>query len=156
MSFRGVSVCNVDTKGRFAMPTKYRDAFVDAAANKCVMTIDTEDDCLLLYPLPIWEEIESHLQSLPSLNRKVRRIQRLLIGHASEIDMDSQGRLLLPPILRQYAGITKKLMVVGQGKKFELWCQDKWQHACQHWLEQGKVMQDDGEAIPDEFSSLSV
>jgi len=156
MSFRGVSNCNVDAKGRFAMPTKYRETFTDTADGKCVITIDTEDDCLLLYPLPVWEEIEAKLEALPSLNRKVRRIQRLLIGHASEIEIDAQGRVLLPPILRQFAGVDKKLVLVGQGKKFELWSENKWAESCQDWLAQGKAMQQDGENIPDELSSISV
>lgn len=138
------------------MPTKYRETFQEAAANKCVITIDTEDDCLLLYPLPVWEEIEAKLQTLPSLNRKVRRIQRLLIGHASEIEIDAQGRVLLPPILRKFANVNKKLMVVGQGKKFELWSETNWDNACQGWLEQGKTMQKEGEEMPDELSSISV
>ena len=156
MSFRGVNACNVDTKGRFAMPTKYRETFQETAANKCVITIDTEDDCLLLYPLPVWEEIEANLQTLPSLNRKVRRVQRLLIGHASEIEIDAQGRVLLPPILRKFASVNKKLMVIGQGKKFEVWSEENWNNACQGWLEQGKTMQKEGEEIPDELSSISV
>ena len=156
MSFRGVSACNVDAKGRFAMPTKYRESFHETSSSKCVITIDTEDDCLLLYPLPVWEEIEASLQSLPSLNRKVRRIQRLLIGHASEVEIDAQGRVLLPTILRQFAHVNKKVMMVGQGKKFELWSEENWLGACKTWLEQGKTMQKEGEEIPDELSSISV
>ena len=156
MSFRGVNSCNVDVKGRFAIPTKYRETFAEIADSKCVITIDTEDDCLLLYPLPIWEEIERKLQALPSLNRKVRRIQRLLIGHASEIDIDSQGRILLPPILREFAKVEKKLMIVGQGNKFELWSDRNWTENCQEWLQQGKDMQKEGEEVPDELSSISV
>ena len=77
VSFRGVNSCNIDAKGRFAIPTKYREHLADTADRKCVITIDTEDNCLLLYPLPVWEEIEAQLQALPSLNRKVRRIQAL-------------------------------------------------------------------------------
>ena len=156
VSFRGVSACNVDAKGRFAMPTKYRESFQETSSSKCVITIDTEDDCLLLYPLQVWEEIEASLQSLPSLNRKVRRIQRLLIGHASEVEIDAQGRVLLPTILRQFAHVKKKMMVVGQGKKFELWSEENWLSACKAWLEQGKTMQKEGEEIPDELSSISV
>ena len=121
-----------------------------------MITIDTEDDCLLLYPLGVWEEIEASLQALPSLNRKVRRIQRLLIGHASEVDIDAQGRVLLAPILRDFAKVKKKLMLVGQGKKFELWSEENWQQGCEKWLKQGKTMQKDGEEVPDELSSISV
>lgn len=156
MSFRGVSGCNIDAKGRFAIPTKYRETLTDSGCGRCVMTIDTEDDCLLLYPIMVWEEIEASLQALPSLNRKVRRIQRLLIGHASEVDIDTQGRLLMPTILRNYAKIDKKIMLVGQGKKFEIWSEDNWLNGCQDWLEQGKKMQQQDEEIPDELTGLQV
>ena len=156
MSFRGVNNCNIDAKGRFAIPTKYREHLTDTADRKCVITIDTEDNCLLLYPLPVWEEIEAQLQALPSLNRKVRRVQRLLIGHASEVEMDAQGRVLLPAVLRDFAKIDKKMMMVGQGKKFELWSESQWLTGCQAWIEQGKAMQEDDEDVPNELSGVSV
>lgn len=156
MGFRGVSVCNVDAKGRFSVPTKYRDGLTDSGANLCVMTIDTEDECLLLYPVTIWEEIEKGLQALPSLNRKVRRIQRLLIGHASEVEVDSQGRLLMPTILRNHAKVGKKLMLVGQGKKFEIWSEESWSNSCKDWLEEGRLSREQGQEMPDELSSIQV
>ncbi len=153
VSFRGVSVCNVDAKGRFAVPTKYRALLHDMCRGSCVVTIDTDDPCLLLYPLVTWETIESQLQALPSLNPKVRRIQRLLIGHASESDLDSQGRLLLPSILKDHAKLDKKLMLVGQGKKFELWSEANWLAQREDWLEAGKS---NTEEVPNELSSISV
>lgn len=156
VSFRGVSLCNVDAKGRFAVPTKYRAVLQDMSMSKCVVTIDTDDDCLLLYPLAVWEEIESKLQALPSLNPRVRRVQRLLIGHASEVDLDSQGRLLLPNILRDHAAVDKKLMLVGQGKKFEIWSESNWQSHRQLWLETGKAMRESQEEVPSELSDISV
>ena len=156
MSFRGVSVCNIDTKSRFAVPTKYRDMLKDMAKNTLVVTIDTDEPCLLLYPLPIWEEIEAQLQSMPSLNPKVRRIQRLLIGHASEAELDSQGRMVLPQILKQHADLEKKCMLVGQGKKFEIWSEENWNKGRDEWLETGRAMRQGGEEMPDELSSLSV
>ncbi|MEC8382857.1 MAG: division/cell wall cluster transcriptional repressor MraZ [Pseudomonadota bacterium] len=156
MSFRGVSLCNVDAKGRFAVPTKYRAVLRDMSMSKCVVTIDTDDDCLLLYPLAVWEEIESKLQALPSLNPRVRRVQRLLIGHASEVDLDSQGRLLLPNILRDHAVVDKKLMLVGQGKKFEIWSESNWQRHRQLWLDEGKAMRESQEEVPSELSDISV
>ena len=153
MSFRGVSICNVDAKGRFAVPTKYRGVLHNMCEGQCIVTIDTDDDCLLLYPLPVWEEIERSLQSLPSLNPKVRRIQRLLIGHASECELDSQGRLLLPSILKQHANVDKKLMLVGQGKKFEVWSEHNWNTQREDWLEAGRAEQD---GVPDELTTISV
>ncbi len=146
-------MCNVDAKGRFAIPTKYRAMLHEMCAGACVMTIDTDDACLLLYPLPTWEAIETQLQSLPSLNPKVRRIQRLLIGHASECELDGQGRLLLSSILKDHAALGKKLMLVGQGKKFELWSEDNWLAKREDWLQAGKA---DTEGVPDELSSISV
>ena len=153
VSFRGVSTCNVDAKGRFAIPTKYRGVLHSMCDGQCIVTIDTDDDCLLLYPLPVWEEIERSLQSLPSLNPKVRRIQRLLIGHASECELDSQGRLLLPGILKQHASVDKKLMLVGQGKKFEVWSEHNWNTQREDWLEAGRTEQ---EGVPDELTTISV
>ena len=156
VSFRGVSACNVDAKGRFALPTKYRESVGSMARGRCVITIDTEDECLLLYTLPEWEEIEASLQALPSLNRKVRRIQRLLIGHASECDLDSQGRVLLPAILREHAKVEKKLMLVGQGNKFEIWSEDNWSSQRQECLAAGRSARENDQEVPDELSSISV
>ena len=109
---------------------------------------------MLLYPLPVWEEIEAKLQALPSLNQKVRRIQRLLIGHASEVEIDPREGFCFR-ILRQFAQV-EKVMIVGQGNKFELWSEQNWTKNCQGWLQQGKDMQRDGEEMPDELSSISV
>lgn len=156
MYFRGVSVCNVDAKGRFAIPTKYRDILEKIAKSKCVMTIDTDDDCLLLYPMQQWENIESQLEDLPSLNPRVRRVQRLLIGHATESELDSQGRLLMPGILKEHAKIDKKMVLVGQGKKFEIWSQDNWNKQCKDWLEESKMLKNKGGDVPDELSSISI
>lgn len=156
MMFRGASLCNVDSKGRFAVPTKYRARFTEEANRMCVMTVDTEDPCLLLYPMPIWEEIENKIQALPSFNRKVRRIQRLLIGHASETELDSQGRLLLPSLLREHAGIEKRMFLVGQGSKFEMWSEAAWLDQRKSWLEEGQNMRVNNEEVPDELSAISI
>jgi MraZ protein len=151
--FRGVNEVNIDAKGRIVMPTRYRERLQHEGNGSIVLTIDTDERCLLLYPLAAWEEIESKLALLPSFNPAARRIQRLLIGHATEIELDSHGRILLPPILREYAGLTKLAMLVGQGKKFELWDEHHWQERRGQWLaeESGK----DSE-LPDEVKSLSL
>ncbi|MEC8461270.1 MAG: division/cell wall cluster transcriptional repressor MraZ [Pseudomonadota bacterium] len=154
--FRGVSACNVDAKGRFAMPTKYRAMIQDSIKNPCVITIDTDDDCLLLYPLDVWEDIERKLQSMPSLNPQVRRIQRILIGHAQECEMDSQGRFLLAPLLREHAGIHKKMVLVGQGKRFELWDETRWVNQRQQWLDENRQAKAAGENIAEPLTELSL
>ena len=151
--FRGVNAINIDAKGRIAMPTRYRLQFQDGGRGSVVMTIDTEERCLLLYPLSAWEEIESKLAQLPSFNPEARRIQRLLIGHATESELDSHGRILLPPLLREYADLKKQVMLVGQGKKFEIWDEAHWQERRDRWLDESNK---DSSTLPDEVKSLSL
>lgn len=119
--FRGATLVNLDSKGRLSVPTRYREQLLENAAGQMVCTIDIYHPCLLLYPLPEWEIIEQKLSRLSSMNPVERRVQRLLLGHASECQMDGAGRLLIAPVLRQHAGLTKEVMLVGQFNKFELW-----------------------------------
>ena len=88
-----------------------------------------------MYPLPEWEIIESQLVNLPSLNKQARLLQRLLIGHATEVELDSQGRILLPTMLRDYATLDKKIVLIGQGKKFEIWDEQGWNEKQEAWLQ---------------------
>ncbi len=117
---------NLDSKGRLAVPTRYRELLNEESQGQMVCTIDLHQACLLLYPLPEWEIIEQKLSRLSSMNPAERRVQRLLLGHASECQMDSAGRLLLANTLRQHAGLTKEVMLVGQFNKFELWDEQTW------------------------------
>ena len=90
--FRGANAINLDTKGRLAIPTKYRQSLLDDCQGQLVCTVDTQQSCLLLYPLPEWEEIELKLSKLSSMIPAERRLQRLLLGYASEGEMDKSGR----------------------------------------------------------------
>lgn len=152
--FRGINGVNIDSKGRIAMPTRYRERLQLDSKSAVVLTIDTEARCLLLYPLPAWEEIERKLSNLPSFNPAARRIQRLLIGHATDVEMDGQGRILLPPLLRDYAGLNKRVVLVGQGKKFELWDEAHWDDSRRQWLQEESDTSDS--ALPDEVKSISL
>jgi len=134
------------------MPARYRERLLDGCGGKLVVTVD-RDHCLLVYPLPEWEIIESKLIQLPSLNKQARLLQRLLIGHATELDMDAQGRILLPSILREYAGIEKKAVLIGQGKKLEIWDESTWNESQEAWVE--AVQADDGE-LPSSLEELSL
>lgn len=147
--FRGINAITLDGKGRAAVPTRYRDAL----GNQMVLTIDTEEPCLLLYPLSQWQIIEDKLQSLPSFNAQARRIQRLLIGHATDVDMDSSGRVLFPQLLRDYAHIDKRLVMIGQGNKFEMWDEVLWQQRREHWLADDASLL---EGLPDEMKTFSL
>lgn len=141
--FRGISNLNIDTKGRLGMPARYRDAIAAENAGQVVVTVDHTDRCLLVYPLNEWLKVEQTLMSLPNMNRRVRNMQRLILGHASEHELDAQGRMLLPAPLREYAGLDKKAVLVGQMNKFELWDADAWFAARDAWVEEAQ--DDDGD-----------
>ncbi len=149
--FRGGASLSLDIKGRMAMPAKYRDRLQELCNGQLVITVD-RDHCLLVYPLPEWEEIERKLVKLPSLNRQARRLQRLLIGHATECELDGAGRILLSPLLRDFAGIDKQVMLIGQGNKFELWDEATWNARRESWLNEAEGE----EELATELESLSL
>ncbi|MDX7991651.1 division/cell wall cluster transcriptional repressor MraZ [Xenorhabdus littoralis] len=133
--FRGATLVNLDSKGRLTVPARYREMLNEESNGQMVCTIDLHQPCLLLYTLPEWEIIEEKLSRLSSMNPAERRVQRLLLGHASECQMDSAGRLLLANTLRQHAGLTKEVMLVGQFNKFELWDEQVWYQQVQNDIE---------------------
>lgn len=140
--FRGISAITMDVKGRLTMPTRYRDLLLAEQQRSLVITIDTEETCLLLYRLAEWQIIESNLQKLPSFNPAARRIQRLLIGHATDVQLDNQGRFLIDPMLRKYANLDKHVVLIGQGNKCELWDETLWHTKRQVWLEEEALKKD--------------
>lgn len=154
--FRGINAITIDSKGRMAMPTRYRDSLLQSGSHRLVITIDTDSPCLLIYPLLEWEIIEEKIQALPSFNKTARRIQRLLIGHATEVDMDNSGRLLLPALLREYAHLDKHIMLVGQAKKFELWDEQQWHNNRKSWLTEEANSDGESDDIPTELQSLAL
>ncbi len=149
--FRGVSNINIDAKGRLAIPTRYRDYLMEHCNGEMVVTIDTEEKCLLIYPQPEWEDVEREVNALPSFKPAARRVQRLLIGYATDIQLDGSGRLQLTPPLREYADLQKKSVMLGQGKKLELWSEDIWTARRDAWLEDDSDL-----GIPEELESLSL
>ena len=113
--FRGVAHLSLDSKGRLAVPSRYREALLVRCAGRLVITADF-DKCLLVYPLPDWEPIQQKLMSLSSLNPRIRDLQRRLIGYAEDIEIDSAGRVLVSSALRDFAALGKHVVLVGQGK----------------------------------------
>ena len=124
--FRGANAINLDSKGRLAIPTKYRQSLLDDCNGQLVCTIDTQQSCLLLYPLPEWEEIELKLSKFSSMIPSERRMQRLLLGYATECEMDKSGRVLLSLPMRKHATLDKEVMLVGQLNKLEIWDAETW------------------------------
>lgn len=150
--FRGINLIQIDAKGRIAMPARYRARLHELSRGSLIVTIDTQEPCLLVYPLPEWELIEQKIQALSSFHKATRRIQRLLIGHATELELDGNGRFLLPPLLRDYAKLDKQLMLVGQAKKFEIWSEAQWNEERAQWLdEKGSEV-----GLPPELEMLSL
>lgn len=149
---RGATKVTLDAKGRLAIPVRYREQLMTRAEGRLVATVD-RDYCLLIYPLPDWEEIERKLTRLPALNKQSRRLQRLMLGHATELEMDSHGRVLLTRELREFAGLDRQAMLIGQGNKFELWSEERWSVRRDEWL-----ADDDGEeaGLPQELESLTL
>ncbi|PJD92596.1 MAG: cell division/cell wall cluster transcriptional repressor MraZ [Legionella sp.] len=151
--FRGINTITIDTKGRLAIPARYRNVLGAEEKAPLVVTIDTEETCLLLYTAAQWQIIENNLQKLPSFNAAARRIQRLLIGHATDVEIDANGRVLIPPVLRQYAQLDKNVVLIGQGNKFEVWNNDLWEVKRGQWLAEEASQID---ALPDEMKTFSL
>lgn len=151
--FRGVSLINLDDKGRLALPTRYRSEISECCDRQVVLTAGL-DKCLLLYPAPEFEEIERKLVRLPALNSQAKRLQRLIIGHATECELDSQGRFLITEPLRRFANIDRRIALIGQGNKFEIWDEDTWDRNLDEWIEEerSQVKED----LTPELSTLSL
>lgn len=146
--YQGSHAINMDAKGRLAVPAKYRDLLASDAGGRIVMTAHTQDRCVLVYPETEWQNILPKIEALPTFNKAALRAQRLLIGYACTLELDGNGRVLVPPTLRDYANLEKKLMLVGLGKKFELWSEDSWFSSI--------ADSDADEALPEEMLSLSL
>jgi len=146
----GGNTVNLDAKGRMALPTRYRQELTDSCEGRMVLTIHG-DGCLLLYPAPEWEEIERKLIRLPNQNPAIRRLQRMLLGHATEVEMDSHGRILLPPRLREFANLDKKVVLASLVNKFEIWNEEAWEENLRHWIDDGGA-----ESVPEALDNLSL
>ncbi|MBV8341416.1 MAG: division/cell wall cluster transcriptional repressor MraZ [Gammaproteobacteria bacterium] len=149
--FRGATKITLDDKGRMVMPTRYREQISELAQGKLVVTID-KDQCLLIYPLPEWEATERKLMGLPTLHPTVRRLQRLMVGYATDLPLDGHGRVLLPLELREFAGLGRHGMLIGQGNRFELWDEGRWNERRTAWL----ANQESPTDLPSELESLSL
>ncbi|MDH3615001.1 MAG: division/cell wall cluster transcriptional repressor MraZ [Gammaproteobacteria bacterium] len=147
--FRGATKVTLDAKGRMAIPTRYRERLVARCDGEIIVTVD-KDHCLLVYPLPDWEELERKLVRLPSMNKAARRIVRIMVGYATEVDMDGSGRILVSRELRDFGGLDRNAMLIGQGNKFELWDEQTWNEKRDEWLNE----EEDGD-LPADLESIS-
>lgn len=132
--FRGLSSLSIDSKGRMAVPSRYRERLAGIADGCLVVTLSPLDRSLWLYPLPEWELIEAKLADLSDFETQSRRTKQMMRGYASDCQLDAQGRILLPQELRDYAGLVKDIILLGQGNKFELWDAAVWNDQREEWL----------------------
>ncbi len=124
--FRGVYNLTIDTKGRVKIPKRHQVQINKIDEGKMVLSIHPDDSCLLLYSLKNWQILEKKVGALPSLNIHTKRLKRKLIGHATDCELDSASRVLIPATLREYVNIDKKIIMSGQGNNFELWDEHTW------------------------------
>ena len=147
--FQGAAQLNLDSKGRLAIPARYRDILQEQCAGQLVLTADA-DGCLLVYPQPEWRPILGKLLELSALDPRIRALQRRLIGYAEDIVMDAAGRVLISPALRSYAVLDKHVMLIGQGNKFELWDEAKW------LVQQDKALGFDYKDLPPDLAGFTL
>jgi|AntRauTorcE11898_2_1112593.scaffolds.fasta_scaffold00509_2 MraZ protein len=148
-NFLGSHAINMDAKGRLAIPSKLREELVRLCGGRIVLTANADEEhCLLLYPEPEWEALRPKVEALPTMSKAVRRLQRLVLGNAAPMELDGNGRILVPPTLRNHAHLEKKLMLVGLGKKLELWSEERWFD----WLDESSG----DEEMPPEMEKLSL
>jgi len=134
--FRGFSTVSIDSKGRLAIPSRFRERLTVIAGGCLVQTLNPLDRSIWLYPLSEWELIEGKLAALSDFDKQSRRAKQMMRGYATDCRLDSQGRILLAQELREYAGIRKQAVILGQGNKFEIWDQANWEDQRDQWLAQ--------------------
>ncbi len=151
--FRGFSSVSLDSKGRLAIPSRFRERLMEIAGGCLVQTLNPRDRSLLLYPLPEWDLIEEKLAELSDFDRQSRRTKQMMRGYATDCQLDTHGRILVPAELRDYAQLDKQAVILGQGNKFEIWNRGSWEEQRDQWLN----MVGDEEGTPaDALQSLSL
>lgn len=115
--FQGASAINLDAKGRMSIPAKHRDALALQCEGRLTLTRHPHG-CLLFFPRPVWE---THRDQIAAWPMSARAWQRIFLGNACDVEMDSAGRVLISPELRAAVGLEKEVMMLGMGSHFEIW-----------------------------------
>jgi MraZ protein len=123
--FFGETAINLDSKGRMAMPVRYRELIQELSGGRMVLTYSAFDSgALYLYPEQEWERVRDEVTGLSTFNPGHRSLQRKLVGSASAVEPDGNGRIQIPQTLRQVAGLEKRVALLGMGNRFEIWDED--------------------------------
>lgn len=124
--FRGRFEHTIDSKGRVSIPSKFREILRERYDDERVV-ITTFDNCLVMYPYREWTLLEERASNLSMLKREVKAFVRLFFSGATECSIDKLGRILIPPALRNYAGLEKDVVLAGMLNKIEIWSKDRWE-----------------------------
>jgi MraZ protein len=151
--FRGLTTINLDSKGRLAVPTRFREILRALESPVLVVTVNPWDRSLWIYPLGEWQDIESKLAQLSDFDRQSRRTKQIMRGYATDVECDTQGRILLPAELREIASLTKQGVLLGQDNKLELWDRARWESVRDEWLDE---VASDGGAPSSALESLAL
>lgn len=146
----GSHALSIDAKGRFAVPARFREGVTESCGGKLIATlnIDVATPSLRVYPLPEFQRITETLRTLPEVDTDAQTINYLILGHAAECDMDTQGRMLLPQNLRDHANLKKQITIVGQSTKFDIWDTAAWAERSNDMLKQAlKLRNNPSEAV---------
>ena len=128
--FRGQYSHAIDAQGRTSLPSRFREVLAASGDTRPIVTRSPIDPaCLQLYPQRAWEELEAQIASMPRFKPEVVMLRRLHISPAVECDLDKQGRILVPPSLREYAGLVKEVVWAGMGTHAEIWASERWKTA---------------------------
>ena len=120
--FFGETAVNLDAKGRLAIPMRYRESIQELCGGRMVLTYSAFDSgALYLYPEQEWERVRDEVTGLSTFNPGHRSLQRKLVGSASAVEPDGNGRIQIPQTLRQVAGMEKRVALLGMGNRFEIW-----------------------------------
>ena len=153
--FKGSDPINMDAKGRMAIPTRYSTVLDEICSGDLVITIDMKSTCLTLSPLPEWKKFEEKVAALPALDDLAEMLSRFVVGQAKDLQVDGSGRILIPPELRDYAQLEKKLVLVGRTRRLEIWSEDNWNAERQKSQENYRGMLLDRENMSDALKNLS-
>ena len=147
--FRGSSFNTIDSKGRIIIPARFRDVIKAGGGDGVIVT--RLDKALFAYTFDQWSKIESKVLSMSETSEYMRRFRRVFIGGASDCNCDKQGRILIPPVLRQYAEFEKEIVLVGQIVHFEIWSKENYEQEVVQMEEDMKK-----EAVSNEIAKLGL
>jgi len=123
--FRGRYEHVIDSKGRVSFPVKFREVLNEKYDDRLIIT--NFINCLVAYPLAEWQLLEEKLSSMSMVRRDVKSFQRFFISGVAECNIDKQGRILIPPTLREYANLEKEVVFAGMIKQVEIWSKERWE-----------------------------